>query len=266
MAEAPAPAPSMVRYSRGVMDPLVEKLTHVKETHPNVDCLLKDLVGLRDDLVNKFAGGRATHWQVRLWMKHSRQMFYDIEDMIDLKLGKTSDLDESETDFEEQIKKFLNKIKEARARSERYGLSDKAPTSDRHDAAPSSKVPFDPRLILEKKGVLVGIDGPRKKLEEHLKDTQKKNKVVSVLGIGGLGKTTLATKVYEELKLQFDCSASVTVGGNSSMAALMDMLLQVNPEMAGHALNEQHVIRQLWEFLKNQRYILLIFSTNLCQG
>jgi hypothetical protein len=254
---AEAPAPPMVCYSRGVIDSLIDKLTHVKETYPKVDCLLKDLVGLREDLVNRFAGGRTTHWQVRLWMKHNRRLFYNIEDTIDLKLGN----DQSETDFEAQTKKFLDKIKEVRARSERYDLPNKAPTSDRHDAAPSSKVPFDPQLILEKKGVLLGIDGPRKKLQEHLKDTQKKRKVVSVLGIGGLGKTTLATKVYEELKLQFDCCASVTVGENSPIAALMDVFLQANPEMVGHALNEQQVISQLWEFLKNQRYILLIFST-----
>jgi hypothetical protein len=197
-----AEAPPMVCYSRGVLDSLVDKihkllnkLARVEETHPKVNPLLNDLLNdlksLREDLVNKFAGGLA-NWEVKLWMKHGRQLFYDIEDMIDLqlgktddvdesetdfeeetkklklgktddidesetefeeqikklKLGKTDDIDESETDFEEQIKTFRDKIKEARDRSTGYGLSDKVPTSDPHDAAPSSKdYSFNPQLI-----------------------------------------------------------------------------------------------------------------------
>ncbi|TVU23399.1 hypothetical protein EJB05_25762, partial [Eragrostis curvula] len=254
--EEPRP---MVCYSREVMDSLVDKLTEVKKTHPQVDPLLQDLESLREDLVNKFDRGRETHKQVKGWMKQNRQLVYDIEDWIDLKLG--ANLDESEN----QVDDFKAKIKEARDRWERYDLARKAAISDAKvsvDVVPHKKDAVDSQLLWEKNGILVGIDGPRKKLGEHLKDMEKKRKVVSVLGIGGLGKTTLAAKVYEELNGQFDCHASVTVGLNSSIAALMDVFLQVNPEMVAHDtrafLNEQEVIHQLWEFLKDKRYFIFV--------
>jgi ABC-type uncharacterized transport system YnjBCD ATPase subunit len=60
---------------------------------------------------------------------------------------------------------------------------------------------------------LVGIDGPREKIMEFLEndDNGYQLKVVSIVGFGGLGKTTLANQVYHKIKGQFSCSCSVPV-------------------------------------------------------
>jgi Holliday junction resolvasome RuvABC ATP-dependent DNA helicase subunit len=74
-------------------------------------------------------------------------------------------------------------------------------------------VAIDPRIseIYVCAADLVGIDGPREELVNLLIDTKKKLKVVSIVGFGGLGKTTLAKQVYDEIGGRFDCTAFVPV-------------------------------------------------------
>src|SRR6185437_6428970 len=103
---------------------------------------------------------------------------------------------------------------------------------------------IDPRLEAMYKEVtqLIGIDKSRGELLSMLSSPQgnevshekmkgnevshEKMKIVSVVGVGGLGKTTLAKAVYDELKSQFHCGAFVPVGRNPDMKkVLRDILI-----------------------------------------
>ena len=55
-------------------------------------------------------------------------------------------------------------------------------------------------LLIEEANV-VGIDSPRDKLINWLVEGPSNLMVISVVGIGGLGKTTLVKKVYENDKV-----------------------------------------------------------------
>ena len=60
---------------------------------------------------------------------------------------------------------------------------------------------------------VVGIESPRDELIGWLLKGQSHRTVVSVVGMGGLGKTTLAKKVYDHQMVRghFDCHAWIAV-------------------------------------------------------
>jgi hypothetical protein len=111
------------------------------------------------------------------------------------------------------IRDIKRRVVEAGERRKRYRVD---------MARPAAAV--DPRLLAHyrKETELVGIDEARDEVISILMegDDQVANqhgKVVSIVGFGGLGKTTLANAVYEKLKENFDCWAFVLVSQTPGM-------------------------------------------------
>ncbi|BAS94562.1 Os05g0479700 [Oryza sativa Japonica Group] len=74
----------------------------------------------------------------------------------------------------------------------------------------------------------VGLDAAINKVQEWLADGEKKLKVVSIVGVGGVGKTTLANELYRKLGRQFECQAFVRSSQKVDMRRLLiSMLSQV---------------------------------------
>ena len=70
----------------------------------------------------------------------------------------------------------------------------------------------------------MGTDGPKKEVDSLLTNTEKKLKVVSIVGFRGLGKTTLANQVYNDPKGHFDCKAFISVSQKPDMTRLLNSL------------------------------------------
>jgi hypothetical protein len=127
-------------------------------------------------------------------------------------------------------------------------------------------VAVDPRVsaIYKEAAGLVGIDGPREDIVSLLMDSQQKLKVVSIVGFGGLGKTTLAKQVYDQIGGQFDCKAFVSVSQRPDVKNLLiGLQLKLGMGESSHSHDLQDIIDCLREYLKHKRYIFLVVLTRI---
>lgn len=91
-------------------------------------------------------------------------------------------------------------------------------------------------------------------------DDDKKKRIVSIAGFGGLGKTTLAKAVHDQIKKDFCCTAFVSVSSNPDTQKLLkDMLYQLDEkkfqDIHRKMLDERLLIDKAIEFLRNKRYV-----------
>ncbi|KAJ1254691.1 hypothetical protein BS78_K001300 [Paspalum vaginatum] len=116
-------------------------------------------------------------------------------------------------------------------------------------------------VIFKDASEVVGVDESKNELisllTENGSSSQHQVKVVSVVGCGGLGKTTLAKQVYESLKDKFDCHAFVTVSRNPNM---MEVLRTILRDVSGHeyAGDIQHLIEKISSLLEHERYFIVV--------
>lgn len=120
-------------------------------------------------------------------------------------------------------------------------------------------VPHSPYPDSEGQPELIGTNGPINVLLKFLKHGEDgavlQLKVLSMLGIGGIGKTALASKVYRMLREEFQSHAFVTVSKMPDMTrVLFDILDQIGLRKYPASLNENQVITQIGQDLKDKRY------------
>jgi hypothetical protein len=93
-------------------------------------------------------------------------------------------------------------------------------------------------------------------------ETKKNLKIVSVLGFGGLGKTTLVKTVYDKMKGDFNCTAFVPVGRSAdAKKVFMDILPFIGMYQSHFTeLDERQLIDELRNTLEYKRYVHLHVS------
>jgi hypothetical protein len=228
----------------------------VKEEYELQKGVKDDVEFLRSELTSIHAALRVVAevpWdqleeQVRIWADDVRDLSYAMENALDTFLVRVEDppkpekvnwlkkkigdmsnlLDKGKLRHEigKKIRDIKEKVKEVADRRIRYKI-------DRYEidgavAAPMALTKLDYRLLDLYKEVteLVGIDGGRdgeliKLLDKDGDVSENKLKVVSVVGFGGLGKTTLVNAVYNKIKSDYDCSVFVPVGQNADVKKVL---------------------------------------------
>uniref|UniRef100_A0A0E0PP04 Pi-ta n=1 Tax=Oryza rufipogon TaxID=4529 RepID=A0A0E0PP04_ORYRU len=105
----------------------------------------------------------------------------------------------------------------------------------------------------------VGLDAAINKVQEWLADGEKKLKGVSIVGVGGVGKTTLANELYRKLGRQFECQAFVRSSQKVDMRRLLiSMLSQVRLQQPPDNWKLHSLISSIRTHLQDKRYLIII--------
>ncbi|XP_034684293.1 disease resistance RPP13-like protein 4 isoform X3 [Vitis riparia] len=112
-------------------------------------------------------------------------------------------------------------------------------------------------LILGWGNNTVGIDEPKRKLVSWALESNQKLKVMFVVGMAGLGKTTLARSVYEEVKEHFDCHAWIIASKYQTIEETLQSLLE---ELGSSTEGSDIVLlmQRLHNFLQHKRYVIVV--------
>ncbi|KAI4978796.1 hypothetical protein ZWY2020_015549, partial [Hordeum vulgare] len=210
------------------------------------------------------------HPSAKNWRDHIREMSYDMENCIDDFIHDIEGAREKKGFVKKmaqrlrrlgrrhQIASRIEDLKvlavEANARRERYKIDECINSSP-------GIVVVDPRIpaLYKEAAGLVGIDGPKEELVSLLMDSEKKLKVLSIVGFGGLGKTTLAKQVYDEVGAQFTCKAFFSVTQRPDVKTLLSGLQkEFGMGDTSHAYELQGIIDRLREHLKHERYLIIV--------
>ncbi|KAL6639510.1 hypothetical protein ACP70R_023240 [Stipagrostis hirtigluma subsp. patula] len=269
----------------GAMGSLIPKLGELlKEEYKLQKGVRAEILRLQKDLEYAYAALQVVaqfrpeelDGLVKLWARDIREASYDMEDVVDTFLvrveGEAGDQASSLERLREKMAGLFSKSKArhkiARA-IEDIGeklrqVTERRGTYNVHDIVPktSSSSNICPRLsaMYNDMTKLVGIERSKDELISMLSDDMSV-KMVSIVGAGGLGKTTVAKVVYEQLQGNFHCKAFVPVGQNPDVKkVLKEILIDLgcSTKFDITTLSERQLINELRDFLKNKRYFIVI--------
>ncbi|KAF7069381.1 hypothetical protein CFC21_075021 [Triticum aestivum] len=278
---------AVVSAAHGAFGPLVGKLTalladecgRLKGVRREVQSLRSELASMHAAL-KEYTKLEDPNEQVKFWISLVRELAYDTEDVFDKfihHLGDTRDHGGFKDFFRKtarrlktlgarrgiagEIDDLKGRIKQVKELKDCYKLND-APASS---TGPAS---LDPRLhaFFADEAHLVGVDGPRDDLANWMleeNNSSKHCKVLSIVGFGGLGKTTLANMVYRKIQGKFQSRAFVSVSQKPDIKkTIKDLISQVSCEDGSTKdssdWDERKCIAKLRELLQNKRYLIII--------
>ncbi|PWA92048.1 Disease resistance protein [Artemisia annua] len=109
--------------------------------------------------------------------------------------------------------------------------------------------------------IVVGLDHHVEVIRDKLVEDQKQLDVVSIVGMGGLGKTTLATKVFNDrfIVYHFNIRAWVTVSQTYERRdVLIQILASLGVQVDIESTSDFKLREMLHKSLKGQRYLIVI--------
>jgi ATP-dependent Lon protease len=252
-----------------LLELLADEYKQRKGARRDIEFLCSELTDMNAAL-EKLADMENLDVQTKLWRDKVREMAYDIEDSIDIFMHQ---LGQEEDDKDGLFHKIARKIRDLRMHFQlanmiqdiKTRVEEQSKIRDRYkidESIPESRVvEVDPRLpaMFEDAKRLVGIDGPRDEIIKRLMVEDDCHsgqlKVLSIVGFGGLGKTTLANQVYAKIKNEFECTAFVSVSRTPHMPKILkDILAHGGMEME---YDVQKLIEILRERLTNKRYVFI---------
>ncbi|OAY62989.1 Disease resistance protein RPM1 [Ananas comosus] len=262
--------------------------------------LVEDISDIKDELESMLSFLRIAEslkekdGSTKTFIKQMRDLAFDIEDIID---EFTYKLEEEQggllhraikryrnmktwDDLSSKLKEIKIKLQNIKERGERYDTSRIENEARSLIAAGGSKSRAESALFVEEDDI-VGIDENKDRLLKWLKyedEQQRQHVIISVLGMGGLGKTTLVTHVYNIIKASFDACAWVAV---SQSYETDDLLRKILTEFYREdrekrqapnnidTMDYRSLVETIGTYLQCKKYVLIlddVWSTEVLNG
>ncbi|XP_068305451.1 disease resistance protein RPM1-like [Pyrus communis] len=164
-----------------------------------------------------------------------------------------------------KLQKITKKIKAIPERNERYGVSTIEGTSS--DSVPRWVKNKAESSLYIMEDELIGIEDKKQMLMGLLMNGEENEMVVSVVGMGGSGKTTLVANTFinENVKRHFDCYAWITVSQTYVIEDLFKNLIKQFHQGRKEEVNERldsmsykELLEMLSTYLKSKRYLVVL--------
>ncbi|XP_030956041.1 disease resistance protein RPM1-like [Quercus lobata] len=271
---------------------LLDKLTSILlqeaslpgDAHDEIEEIKLELESMRSFL--KDAERRMERSEsVENWVRQVREVAYEAEDIID-EFMHHKDKEKHKSGFKgitkeivhfpknitarHQIATKLPKIKvkvhEVSDRSKRYGF-DKLDEGTSKYVSRESWQHYAESSIFFGEDEIVGMEEKTEEMIEWLLEDEQRRRIISIVGMGGLGKTTLATRVYNDqrIKQQFNCSAWISVTQMHDSNELLRSMVReffetkqlVLPNNFG-TMNNVQLMAMLFHYLHQKRYVVVL--------
>ncbi|VAH84965.1 unnamed protein product [Triticum turgidum subsp. durum] len=260
---------------------LIGELTMEKRVRKSIESIMTELTLMHDALC-KVAEVPADQLDkgVKIWAGKVKELSYQMEDIVDAFMVRVEDGGEP-TNPKNRVKKILKKVKRLfKNGKDLHRISDAleevvlqakqlAELRQRYEQGmryPTTSTSVDPRMMALYTDVseLAGIEETRDELINMLTEGDEwlnhPLKTVSIVGFGGLGKTTLAKSAYDKIKGQFDCDAFISVSQNPDKKKVFKNILyeldkNKYARIRGEEWEENHLIDEIIEFLNGKRYM-----------
>jgi disease resistance protein RPM1 len=228
-----------------------------------INCLLKQLPNVTE-----------LNMPMKNYMKQIREMTYALEDFVDdlmIQFVSKNDISFSirrvigYPQKNAVLQKFINQIQKLRTQLEADLGSIMDKTKMVAAFGPSYMVTTEPQLstVRDEESGIVGMDGPQDELVKWLIGVkQDQLQVVCIFGLAGIGKTTLATQVYNKIKWQFDCRVFIPVSKKTCVTRLLQNILSQlrwDPEIYD-CHNNEDIINEIQRDLQDKRYLYLLLT------
>ncbi|XP_058067566.1 putative disease resistance protein At1g50180 [Magnolia sinica] len=236
-------------------------------------CFLKD--------ADAKQGGDA---RVKNWVAEVRDVACDAEDIIDTFILKIEGQKRNgfvgsfkrcmfihvellaRREVGKEIEQIKNKIREISASRLTYGITDVSKVEEGSSSRGESLHEQRQTSPLFGETEVVGLEEDIKTVVGQLIEGDSRRCVVSIVGMGGLGKTTLASKVYnkEAVKKHFDCCAWVFVSQEYVVRDLLKSLIKCFITLTREELemvekmNSLQLKEKLSNHLNERRYLVVL--------